>query len=321
MTYPAFVDESARRDRLWRELQANGGPDQVAPGLLQRLAIYRGASGIWYDRAATGSTDPRGITVGVLHTGRHYADDLTDERILYHYPRTTRGGRDSVEINATKAAADLHLPVFVIKTSIPARLRDVRRGHIVGQDDSLEIFNIELEAPFQSLTVPTGRVTRRRTAQLRAWGPYRRADEATAAAARDPFTIDPDKIDRGLHGHASTQNAIADWLIEQAIEPNSATRPPVFDVRWQVERQLFVGEVKSLTAANQPQQMRLGLGQVLDYRDLLSSDGSNVTAVLILEHEPEQAARWTRLCAQVGVVLVWPATFNRLLPHFATARS
>lgn len=315
------MDELARREDLWNKLVANGGPDHVTPALLQGLAIYRGASGIWYDRIATSATNPRGITVGVLHTGRHYADDLTDERILYHYPRTSRPGRDAVEVNATKAAADLHLPVFVIKTAIPEHLRDVRIGHVVGQDDSLEIFNIELDQPFQ----PAAQALRSAEGGSRilsqAWTAYRRADEATAAAPRDPFTIDPDKIDRGLRGHAKTQNSIADWLAARGIEPTSANRPPAFDIRWQVGATLFVGEVKSLTSANQPQQMRLGLGQVLDYQDLLRSEGGDVIAVLIVEHEPDQAARWTSLCERLGVVLVWPMSFHRLIPHLAAAQA
>ena len=54
------------------------------------------------------------MTVGVLHTGRSYPDDLMPDGIVYHYPRTKRPGQDAQEVSATKAAMELGLPVFVI---------------------------------------------------------------------------------------------------------------------------------------------------------------------------------------------------------------
>ncbi len=70
------------------------------------------------------------MTVGLLHTGSSYADDLFEDGVLYHYPSTGRGpSRDLAEVEATKWAAQLRLSVFVI--TYPASgsgLRDVRRG-------------------------------------------------------------------------------------------------------------------------------------------------------------------------------------------------
>jgi hypothetical protein len=54
-----------------------------------------------------------GITVGLLHTGQDYADELSTDGVLYHYPRTGRPpGRDRSEVEATKAAGRLRLPVL-----------------------------------------------------------------------------------------------------------------------------------------------------------------------------------------------------------------
>jgi hypothetical protein len=44
----------------------------------------------------------------------------------------------------------------------------------------------------------------------------------------------------------------------------------MFDLAWQIGRTLFVAQVKSLTLRNEEKQLRLGLGQVLRYADLLS---------------------------------------------------
>jgi hypothetical protein len=301
---------------MWQELLQAGGPDRVPPPVLRELGIYGGASGVWYDRARTGEAHPPGVTVGVLHTGRHYADDLSDDRILYHYPRTNRPAtRDQGEIAATKAAATLELPVFVIRTSAPPSLRDVRRGRIVGHDDSLEIFNIELESPFAGSSRAATAIPR---ADRNHALPYRRADEASASMPRDPFTIDPDKIDRGLQGHARTQNALADWLLAQEIGPESPGGSPNFDLAWLVGTTRFVAEVKSLTNANVTQQLRLGLGQVLDYSEILASTARVVVPVLVVEYEPPDD-RWHRLCDRLGVVLVWPGSFDRLATRFVVA--
>src|SRR5262249_52488857 len=51
----------------------------------------------------------------ILHTGRHYPDDLSDDGVIYHYPTTKRpAGRDAAEVQATKNAAALSLPIFAI---------------------------------------------------------------------------------------------------------------------------------------------------------------------------------------------------------------
>jgi putative restriction endonuclease len=56
------------------------------------------------------------VYVSILHTGRHYPDDLSDDGLIYHYPTTHRPpSRDSAEIQATKNTAALSLPIFVSK--------------------------------------------------------------------------------------------------------------------------------------------------------------------------------------------------------------
>src|SRR5829696_1649559 len=108
------------RAAMWHALLDSGGPGSVSPSLLRELGIYGGAQGIWIAKERTSSlTDSgTGVTVGLLHTGKAYADDLSTDGVLYHYPATNRPlGRDSSEIEATKAAGRMGLPVFVITHS------------------------------------------------------------------------------------------------------------------------------------------------------------------------------------------------------------
>jgi len=131
-------DELERRLNLWRELKARGGPNGVSPQLIKQLHIHRGQQGVFRDSEATAlvSGNTAGITVGVLHTGRVYADDLSDEGVTYHYPLTERKGRDLAEIQATKVCGELGLPLFVVITpSENSPGRNVRLGWVQSYDD------------------------------------------------------------------------------------------------------------------------------------------------------------------------------------------
>jgi hypothetical protein len=137
--------------------------------------------------------------------------------------------------------------------------------------------------------------------------------EVKPSSPRQPFAVDPDKVDRATKGHADTLIALAEHLETVGIVPHEWTVPqPLFDLAWEHTGTLFVAEVKSLTLRNEERQLRLGLGQVLRYRQTMSSviEGP-CTAVLCAEREPADHS-WLSLCASLDVVLVWPPDFNAL---------
>ena len=138
--------------------------------------------------------------------------------------------------------------------------------------------------------------------------PYRPANEEVAISERDPFAVDPALVERANRSHASTQNALAEYLRNKGIEPRSS-RPeePNFDLAWLQGEAIFVAEIKSLTVDNEEKQLRLGLGQVLRYRHLLAQSGKQVQAVMMLEREPSDQS-WISLCEALDVLLVWPDT-------------
>jgi len=144
--HSAVEAEHKHRIELWERLNESGGPNGVAPKLLRELGIFGGAQSIWIDKARTAqlTLDGAGITVAILHTGSSYAEDLAEDCLLYHYPRTRRpAGRDLVEINATKAAGHLQLPIFVITyPSLRSGVRDVGLGWVESWDDQSSTFLI-----------------------------------------------------------------------------------------------------------------------------------------------------------------------------------
>ena len=96
-----------------------------------------------------------GVTVSILHTGRHYPDDLSDTHIIYHYPETSRSGHDMAEVSATKNAGRLEIPIFVVAhSSQDETLRDVSVGIIQEWHDEAAIFLIALSKEWVEPTSP-----------------------------------------------------------------------------------------------------------------------------------------------------------------------
>ncbi|MFJ9648739.1 HNH endonuclease [Streptomyces sp. NPDC004244] len=149
---PSTVDgERSWRLAVWEHLKSSYDVRQVSPQVLREFGAYGGAQGIWVDSRRTSLVHEGGITVGVLHTGAHYPDDLGEHSALYHYPKTDRQvGRDASEIAATKTAAHLKLPLFVIAKPTPrSTVRIVQLAWVEGWEDVSEQFLITYaeEAP------------------------------------------------------------------------------------------------------------------------------------------------------------------------------
>lgn len=140
--------EREYRIKIWKELLALDHARNLLPDLLrEKYRIYRGAAGIWCDKERTTSLseDEYGIAVSVLNTGKSYPDDLTEDSIVYHYPKTNRPkNTDRSEIEATKNAKRFQIPLFIITHSEKNdKLRDVRLGYVSEWDDDDEAFLIE----------------------------------------------------------------------------------------------------------------------------------------------------------------------------------
>ncbi|MFC9805141.1 HNH endonuclease [Streptomyces griseoaurantiacus] len=142
---PTTVEgERVWRLAVWSHLQLTEDVSQVPPGVLRAFGVYGGGQGIWMDKVRTEVVHEGGITMGVLHTGAHYPDEISDNDVIYHYPTTGRGpGRDGSEVAATKAAAALKLPIFVIAKPTPrSSVRIVRLAWVEGWEERSRIFLI-----------------------------------------------------------------------------------------------------------------------------------------------------------------------------------
>jgi len=130
--------EISRRLDAWNLLQKSPNWPLVTAQEVRDLGLYGGASGVWVDKERTNAVAPEGVAVGLLHTGRHYDDDVDETGILYHYPTTDRpASRDANEIQAIKNAKAFGIPIFVIRNLGGAK--KVELAWLNDFDDTLRI--------------------------------------------------------------------------------------------------------------------------------------------------------------------------------------
>jgi hypothetical protein len=106
---------------------------------------------------------------------------------------------------------------------------------------------------------------------------------------------------------------MAGSLEEAGLTPRSpgAGEPP-YDIGWQVGETVWIGEVKSLTPANEENQLRAALGQLLRYRQAFVALGSSVRMVVVAECEPTDCT-WGELLAAEEIGMTWPEQFQEFL--------
>ncbi|MBD8871156.1 hypothetical protein [Nocardioides donggukensis] len=128
------------------------------------------------------------------------------------------------------------------------------------------------------------------------------------------LSLDLDKLDRGTQAHETTRDLLLKHLA--AVRVLEGRRPVLYDVGWRRGARAFVvGEVKSFTSGSVVQQIRLGLGQVLEYAQRIRSQHPelSVTPILVLEKEPPPNG-WVEVVESAGVLLTWAPDFRGVNP-------
>ena len=149
--------------------------------------------------------------------------------------------------------------------------------------------------------------------------PYRRAEPTAGDGTLVVIERDPAAMERALEGHATTQNRLADFVAARGFSPLSPVGSTVqFDLAWDGGEELWVTEVKSLSGQNEAVQLRLGLGQVLEYAWRLRSRYRRPARAVLAAEKPPADPAWANVCSQAGVLLVWPPAFDALAAALET---
>ena len=133
------------------------------------------------------------------------------------------------------------------------------------------------------------------------------SDEPSAS----PWLYDPSERDRATQVHRSLENWLIRALRDRGVAPMDPAGEPYFDLAWRAGGRLYVCEVKS-TTNSEVHQLRLAVGQILQYAQLLRRAGLDaVSPVILIEGRP-QSPEWVELCAALSIVLLWPSEWESL---------
>ena len=139
-----------------------------------------------------------------------------------------------------------------------------------------------------------------------------RTEQAETASLGDALprtgVYDMDALERKTRAHHQLQRETEQWLTSlgwtTGLSPDGRILTDLMaeqDGRW------LVVEIKTLDEdrpALARQQLRLGLGQVLDYRERLRAIYADTDAIVVLDHAPVEPL-WTEIMRSCGVGLAW----------------
>jgi hypothetical protein len=233
------------------------------------------------------------------HGARRVSDDLnctTDVLVRGHSARWKYGNYGKKENRAARLQAQGHDIVIIDLQGLLA----LAEG---------------LPAPVLTPNVPGARA-RGPASEGGAFGaPYQTGQFAKPVQGDGVAYRDPEKQSRGLRGHGLTADRFAEFLDLIGYAPLRAfDRECNFDVGWSDnDGRHCLAEIKSLTEANETDQIRHGLGQVLDYALRLERRGFCPRPYVVLERQPSNEHHWRALCQRHGVQLTWAPEFPNLM--------
>ena len=265
----------------------------------------------------------------VLCTGKTYVDGEWLKRPDLHRAISRGGGRT---VKGTRNADVTLLVVGDLPGSatdpvnhrsqnlVYAEEQRAKGNHVCIVDDSgISALLRGDEAPcLRSRAVGSGVIELSLPAPRKPSGPRLVPLNLVDAPRHDPtgLELDLSGLDAGTAAHQETLALLAAELAPTAAQTLST---PKVDAAWRSRADsavLVIAEVKSLTGAHQAQQIRLGIGQVLDYAVTLRAgppDGvETIRPVLVLEKEPDDPERWEAVAAATGIALTWAPAFAGL---------
>lgn len=119
------------------------------------------------------------------------------------------------------------------------------------------------------------------------------------------WEYDPAERDRATLEHRLLENWLISRIRDEGLHPLDPVRGPQFDLAWMLDDTMVICEVKTISG-DEVKQLRLGLGQLLHYREQIALESlGGITAALLVGSAPQDSI-WQKLCHQLNVVLFWP---------------
>ncbi|MCA9706185.1 MAG: hypothetical protein KDK70_10080 [Myxococcales bacterium] len=226
-------------------------------------------------------------------------------------PRTALSGRGEPSALHREVWADYAHDVEKLCRAVGPLLND------------LEASGWTSEFPLPKEGIPTRQSTHERpkVSRKELLAPFSRQSPRAPVTPAAPVQVDSTKHDRALAQHEDTRLLLARFLARHGLElaqGRSEERQLLLDLAVDASVTWIV-EVKSLPdEGDDHRTLRQGLGQLLWYRSRWRHRTDDpCIAVLCVERCPADANAWLHACADVSVILTWPARFGSLLGQCA----
>ncbi|MDG4771163.1 hypothetical protein [Solwaraspora sp. WMMD792] len=132
--------------------------------------------------------------------------------------------------------------------------------------------------------------------------PYR-SPAVDPAALADTRAFDKEAYSAGCDEHDRLSRWLIDTLAATGTSVGTGLAEVPVDLAWQdADGRQYIAEVKSLVGVSPEDQLRLGLGQVLEYRHRLSLASRVVTPILLTSAPVDEV--WRDICRNNGVTLI-----------------
>lgn len=116
-------------------------------------------------------------------------------------------------------------------------------------------------------------------------------------------SYDADTYRAGVKEHDRLCRTLIDHLAAEGVRAGAGLHGIPVDLAWRdAEGRQFIAEVKSVVGDHEVEQLRLGLGQVLEYRHRLAARGIVATPVLVVSSCKDPA--WLAICGDSRVILL-----------------
>ncbi|MDO9409696.1 hypothetical protein [Patulibacter sp.] len=129
----------------------------------------------------------------------------------------------------------------------------------------------------------------------------------------------PEVVGDTLNKHRTTLLALAKAAQAKNYDPVEPKKPaPNYDIKWNDGTHVWIAEVKGITAQNETTQLRLALGELLEFlhrqKTLNLKYGINVPfkGAIVTSDVPSVADRWRDVCTAYGIVLVCGTSASEL---------
>lgn len=293
MTVPEAAPTAGRH---WLLSRVNGGHGpllRLTVGVLETLGVYESGEEVWLRVAGA-------PIVLAMEAG---AADLEE------------WGRRGIDIqeDSTKTLAEEKL--LLTCPDIDTALWLLRQPPVMAAARMLNAWVSAGPFPFESRYRPevVGRAWRAAESLLGAAAPVATGGErgfdreyaGTAVPVDLPAqrSFDADAYRAGVSEHDRLCRALIDHLAAEGVRVGAGLNGVPVDLAWRdADGRQFIAEVKSVVGVNEVEQLRLGLGQVLEYRHRLAARGIVATPVLVVSRCTDRA--WPAICGDNGVILL-----------------